>query len=265
MRAGFLLDVLRPVVDVREFGPWRGRGGEMADIYGVVGHDTVTPYPPQGSWTVQRALELLRDGRSDLRGPLSQVGLDPAGVWWLVADGRSNHNGYGTWGNNALGVEVICGGGLAGREQPWNTAQQESFVKGTAAVLKALRKGPAYCKGHKETDPGRKGDPFKVDMGSIRNRIAQVQFNLNPALRPQPTTTPQENDDMMLLRYKGQVYQWYGGRLVHIPYEDRHLVPYLMNKYGVTIQEVHSLGTIRNLAGYDPGRPAPTNGVWIPA
>jgi hypothetical protein len=74
-----------------------------------------------------------------------------------------------------------------------------------------------------------------------------------------PTPLPEE-EEMLLLRYKDQFYQWYGGRLVHIPWDHRHLIEYLEKKYGVTVQDVRSRALMLNFAGLDRN-PA---GVWIP-
>jgi hypothetical protein len=84
-----------------------------------------------------------------------------------------------------------------------------------------------------------------------------------PAVQTQtvtpPTPLPQE-DDMLLLRYKDQFYQWYGGRLVHIPWDHNHLISYIEKKYGVTVQDVRSRAVMLNFAGLDGN----AGGVWIP-
>ena len=53
---------------------------------------------------------ILRDGRKDLPGPLCQLGLDRGGRWWIITDGRGNHNGHGRYGNQAIGVEAFHDG-----------------------------------------------------------------------------------------------------------------------------------------------------------
>lgn len=172
VRASWLGDVLHdaglPVVAQQG---WQRRGGEMQTIYGVVGHDTVT----SSGWTDARVDALLRDGHANLKGPLAQLGLDRRGRFRLIASGRCNHNGYGTWKNNAIGIEVYCGGGMTG--ESWNEAQQDAFVRGTRAILDHLDLSPSShwnprVAGHKETDPKRKIDPYKIDMDDIRRRVA---------------------------------------------------------------------------------------------
>lgn len=204
MRVTWLPAVLRAAgVRVYELPGWRGRGRSMPTVHGVVGHDTVTT----PAWTDARVDHLLRDGRSGLPGPLAQCGMDRTGCWRIVADGRSNHNGYGTWGNNSIGVEVYAAGGLAGHEEPWNAAQRRSFEVGTAAILAHLNLPTTRVMGHKETDPRRKVDPWGVDMSATRARIAA------------PTVT--EEDDMLyqLVKAAGQphIYAVGGGGMFRVP------------------------------------------------
>jgi len=67
---------------------------------------------------------ILRDGRRDLPGPLAQLGLRRDGTFVTVAGGRANHNGYGRWGNNSIGVEAYNDG----VGEPWPTAQNLALI-----------------------------------------------------------------------------------------------------------------------------------------
>lgn len=159
----------------------------MSTVYGVIGHDTVTTR----SWSDQRVDVLLRDGRPSVPGPLAQCGMDRTGRWRVIADGRCNHNGYGRWGNNAIGVEVYAAGGLRGHEEPWNARQIDSFVRGTAAILQYLGLTEQNVLGHKESDPRRKIDPYQIIMPHVRQRIATHLANGVPkedALTPELRT-----------------------------------------------------------------------------
>lgn len=171
MRAPWIGDVLRSAdLEVIEHGQPRGRGRDMGRINGVVLHDTVTG-PKVSDDSVA---DLLRDGRPDLAGPLAQLGLDRQGRFWWISDGRSNHNGRGEWGNDAIGIEVFCAGGLAGQEEPYNEVQRRNVARGAAAILAHLGFGVDRLKGHKETDPKRKIDPFGVDMNEMRDRAGAI-------------------------------------------------------------------------------------------
>ena len=147
MRVAWLGDVLRDAgLWVIPVGRPAGRGHEMAAVHGIVGHDTVTTT----AWPDEDVDLLLRDGRPDLPGPLAHLGLDRRGRFRWVADGRCHHNGHGrVWGNDAIGIEVYCAGGLAG---------------------------------HKETDPHRKIDPHGVDMAAVRRAVADRRHPEVPAV-----------------------------------------------------------------------------------
>lgn len=187
MRVPWLGDVLRDVgLPVVKVGNPLGRGRAMATVYGVVVHDTVTT----SAWSDERVDALLRDGRPGVPGPLSQLGLDRQGRFRWVADGRCNHNGFGAWGNNTVGIEVYCAGGLKNREEPWNDAQREAVVVASRAILDHLDLGRSSLwnprvAGHKETDPSRKVDPYRVDMARLRADVAA--FKQAPSDEEDPT------------------------------------------------------------------------------
>lgn len=160
MRATWLADVLSDAgLVVIELEGWRARGADLHRIDGIVVHGYgVHPLDPNVGDRI------LRDGRSDLPGPLAQCGLDRDGRWRLIAAGRCNHNGYGLWSNQSIGVE------LYGRDT-WTVIQLDSAQRGTAAILRHLGYGTDRCKAHRETDPGRKPDPIGVDMDAFRSGV----------------------------------------------------------------------------------------------
>lgn len=151
-------------------GTPHGRGRAMDAIHGVVVHDTVTTR----DWSDLAVARLLRDGRPDLPGPLSQLGVRRDGTVDWIADGRCNHNGYGRWGNDAIGIEVYCAGGLEGREEPWNDLQRTTVVTACRAIAAHVGLTGDVVAGHKETDPDRKIDPYMVDMDRLRTDIATI-------------------------------------------------------------------------------------------
>lgn len=167
MRAPWLPDVLRAAgLTVIEVAGWRGRGRELGGIDGVVAHHTATG--PRSS--DQSVANLLRVGRTDLAGPLAQLGLDRSGRYWLIADGRCNHNGYGEWGNSSIGIEAFNDG----VGEAWPARQVDAYQRGAAAILTQIGLPPSRVKGHKETDPGRKIDPAGIDMNTFRARVADL-------------------------------------------------------------------------------------------
>ena len=104
----WLAGVLRAAgCKVYEMPGWKERGTRELDvIYGVVQHHTATGT----NWDDDHVAFLLRDGRRDLAGPLSQLGLERDGTFVCVAAGRANHNGYGEWGNSSIGIEAYNDG-----------------------------------------------------------------------------------------------------------------------------------------------------------
>lgn len=181
MRATWLADVLRAAgCKVREVPGWQQRGKELVSVEAVIWHHTATG----PSWSDRRVQDLLVDGRSDLAGPLAQLGLERDGTFVVVAAGKANHNGYGEWGNQCIGIEAYN----SGTGEAWPAVQVDAFDRGTAAILAHLGRGADRCKGHKETDPGRKIDPAGIDMNQARQRVAHLI-----TYRP-PTPDPIEDD-----------------------------------------------------------------------
>src|SRR3546814_16602506 len=88
----WLADVLRAAgCTVVEEDGWKDRGrGQMGNVLGVMQHHT-------GPGSEKGLLELIRDGRPDLAGPLSQLFLTKSGVFHVIAAGRTNHAGNGSW------------------------------------------------------------------------------------------------------------------------------------------------------------------------
>lgn len=155
------------------------------DLNAIIWHHTATG----PNWQDGHVAALLRDGRRDLAGPLSQVGVERDGTWVIVAMGRANHNGYGTYGNNSLGLEFYNDG----VGEPWSKAQVDAGVIGIAAIKNHL-KWDVPLLGHKESDPGRKIDPNGLNMDGIRAQVKKAQTG--GVVIPKPLPTPPEEDEM---------------------------------------------------------------------
>jgi hypothetical protein len=164
MRVPWLADVLRRSgLTVIETSGWHGRGRELVQIKGVVCHHTATP-PSASDDSIAK---MLINGRPDLNGPLAQLGLDRQGRYWVVADGRANHNGYGAWGNDSLGIEAFN----SGLGEPWSTPQLTAYAKGAAALCRAVGLRESQVQAHREQDPKRKIDPTGIDMNTLRSQV----------------------------------------------------------------------------------------------
>lgn len=194
----WLPDVLRDAgIDVyvmpgaEERSTWRSG----LTVKGIVWHHTATG----PNWSDGHVAALLRDGRRDLRGPLSQVGIERDGTWVIIALGRANHNGYGLWSNDSIGLEFYNRGDGA---DPWPKLQIDSGILGTAAILRHLGQTPHHwVKAHRETDPSRKIDPPKsqINMDAVRSNIA------TRLARPRHTNTTEDDNmhvELILAAYR---------------------------------------------------------------
>lgn len=170
--AVWLADVLRAAgVKVEERPGWKTRGrSTMGEVKGVMAHHTGTKSSANAP-----SVGIVENGRADLPGPLSHVVLARDGTWILIAAGRCNHAGAGSWhgvtdGNGQMiGVEAEnAGDGI----DPWPAGQMDSYARGTAAILKHIRADEVMAAGHREyaTPRGRKIDPT-FDMVEFRARV----------------------------------------------------------------------------------------------
>jgi GH24 family phage-related lysozyme (muramidase)/peptidoglycan hydrolase-like protein with peptidoglycan-binding domain len=174
---------------VAECEGWRERGrADMGKLHGVMVHHTGTAKPGN-----MPTLNVLIDGRSDLRGPLANLGLGRDGTFYVIAAGRANHAGRGEFrqvkaGNSCfIGIEAEhCGDD----QVPWPKEQIEAYQRGVAALLARLGMPLDLCIGHKEwaLPKGRKSDPC-FDMVSFRNGVSDyLQGRAPPA--PIPIADP---------------------------------------------------------------------------
>ncbi len=169
----WLPEVLRNAgLKVAEVEGWANRGrGDMGRVRGVICHHTGTSTAGN-----MPTLNMLKTGRSDLPGPLSQLGLGRDGTYYVVAAGRANHAGNGRWaglatGNSSfVGIEAENGGGP---RDEWPDVQMDAYFRGVAAILKQIGAGPEMCCGHKEFAPDRKIDP-RFDMARFRYTVGAI-------------------------------------------------------------------------------------------
>jgi hypothetical protein len=160
-----LADILRGAgLTVTEVDGWKTRGhGVMTSVKGILVHHTAGP--ATGDFP---SLRVVRDGRPDLSGPLSQLGLGRTGTWYVIAAGRSYHAGdtidNSIFGNaNAIGIEAE-GTGVPSTNTGhlyWPEIQYQSYIRGVKALQAAYNVPTARVLGHKEAaiPAGRKPDP----------------------------------------------------------------------------------------------------------
>lgn len=173
---------------------WRERGhGDMGLVKGVICHHTATPTTSGNMPT----LNTLIQGRSDLPGPLAQLGLGRDGTYYIVAAGKCYHAGKGSWqgltnGNgNFIGIEAENWGRK--QDLPWPSAQLDAYHRGVAAILKHVGRSARYCAAHREyaLPVGRKPDTL-FDMAVFRTTVDAILTGaapppaLIPAAEPAP-------------------------------------------------------------------------------
>lgn len=165
-----LASILRNAgLTVNEVAGWQTRGhGVMVSAKGILIHHTAGP--ATGNFP---SLAVVRDGRSDLPGPLSQLGLGRDGTWYIIAAGKSYHAGStiddSIFGNsNAIGIEAEATGSPSTNtgHAYWPEVQYQSYVRGVKALQAAYGIPTSRVLGHKEAAVplGRKPDPnFSMD------------------------------------------------------------------------------------------------------
>jgi len=188
----WLPDVLKNAgLKVAPVPGWENRGrGDVGRIFGVLCHHTAGPR--NGNMP---SLNILINGRSDLPGPLAQLGLGRDGTYFVIAAGRANHAGKGNLngvvnGNtNLIGIEAENTG--LPNDSPWPEVQLDAYHRGVAAILEHIGKDSSFCAGHKEyaLPHGRKDDP-DFDMDPFRASVAAIMGGTAPAPILIPATEP---------------------------------------------------------------------------
>ena len=188
----WLPDVLKSAgLKVATVDGWQDRGrADVGQTFGVICHHTGGRHDGN-----MPTLRTLIDGRDDLPGPLAQLGLGRDGTYYVIAAGKCNHAGAGSWqsitaGNtNFIGIEAENTG--ATNDFPWPAVQLDAYQRGAAAILKHIGRGAEFCAGHKEyaLPRGRKDDP-SFDMVAFRLGVAKLLAAGVPPLQPIPPKEP---------------------------------------------------------------------------
>ena len=162
---------------VAEVPGWKTRGADIGPVKGVMCHHTAGRKDG-----IMPSLDIVTNGRPDLRGPLSQLCLGRDGTFFVVAAGRASHAGVGNWqgiatGNGSfIGIEAENTGQTTGpNADPWPAVQLDAYRRGVAAILTKIRADAIMCCGHREyaLPVGRKPDPT-FDMDDFRRQVAAI-------------------------------------------------------------------------------------------
>lgn len=174
---------------VVEIAGWQTRGSSTFHPRGSVDHHTAG-----GRYGNAPSLNICINGRSDLPGPLCQVLIGRDNTCYVIAAGRANHAGRGSYagitGNsNVYGVEHENTG--TGSE-PWREDQRLTAAKVHAALLNWKRNG-FVCQ-HKEWAPTRKIDKWDQTGPDMRNRTANAWASYDKK-EPQEMPLFKSNED----------------------------------------------------------------------
>jgi hypothetical protein len=185
---------------VVEVDGWKTRGRPAStggfNPKGVLCHHTAT-----GPKTSNAAVvNLLVKGRSDLPGPLCQLGLARNGTVYVIASGRANHAGKAKSSGNMpagdgneeyIGIEAFNNG----VGEKWAPIQLAAYVLLAATLsVKFTKNSATSVRGHKETsvtgkiDPTFNMVPFRTDVaGKIKQLMAPKPIEtINGIKAPKP-------------------------------------------------------------------------------
>lgn len=204
-------DILRAVaadvgalgVPVEFIAGWENRGRPYSfNPQGLVFHHTAT----RGYDYDYPSLGIVRDGRSDLPGPLAQIGLGRhTGTMYVIAAGYANHAGGGGWdglsGNGSVwGIEAENDGIGEG----WGSEIARSYVAVAASLARHTGFTEARVMRHAEWSDGGKIDTATAPFNDGDWIRAQVADALAGATQP----TPQGDLHMLTFRYIFDNVDW---------------------------------------------------------
>lgn len=203
----WLAEVLtRAGLKISEIDGWQNRGrSDMGRVFGVICHHTAggrnENMPSLRGILNGRPAVPARNGRPAQRpipGPLANLGLARDGTFIIIAAGRANHAGEGSFrgivnGNsNFIGIEAE-NTGLA-NDRPWPAVQVDAYQRGVAAILTHVRQSHEFCIGHREWAPRRKPDPefgTGLNMDVFRQHVAAFMNGAAPPVLIPPVENPQ--------------------------------------------------------------------------
>jgi len=167
----WIADVARAAgLKVAEQPGWKTRGSSVFNPKAVLAHHTAIDDDAI-------SVRVVTKGRPDLPGPLSQFVLGKDGTVYVIAAGKANHTGEGSWAGLSgnlyfFGIEAVN----KGDGTPWPQVQLDAYYKLAAALVKSLGVGADKVASHAEyaTPPGRKIDPKGIDMSDFRAKVATL-------------------------------------------------------------------------------------------
>lgn len=166
-------------LNVVEVAGWRTRGSSSFAPRGSLDHHTAGPRVGNAP-----SLGICINGRSDLPGPLCHVLIGRDHTCYVVAAGRANHAGTGSWkglsGNSTVfGIERENVGTTA---EPWHPDQTAVAARAHAALIAPYGIDPEMVCGHREWTT-RKPDAHSISYPAFRLAVAKALLG-RPGLAP---------------------------------------------------------------------------------
>lgn len=158
------------------------------------------------------SLGIVRDGRSDLPGPLAQFGIGRhTGTVYIIAGGHANHAGGGGWdglaGNGSVwGIEAENDG--VGED--WGDGILRSYIALSAALCRHGGFTPDRVCRHAEWSDGGKIDTatWPLDDGDwIRARVAEALNAPEPTPEPPPEPETEVSDLFIFDYFEGESHK----------------------------------------------------------
>lgn len=167
-----------PVIEIPGWKT-RGQGALADDVRIITDHHTAGPEPERTSSNYP-SLNVVKSGRTGLRGLLSQLGMGFNGTIYVIGAGVAWHAGEGSWKGwtnanyRGIGIEAEDGG-----DGDWTMAQLDCYPRLNAALCRYLGVSADWVAGHKEyaTPRGRKIDPAGIEMSQMRRTTAWYLAN----------------------------------------------------------------------------------------
>ena len=179
-------------LNVVEINGWQTRGSSNFNPRGSLDHHTAGSSNGNAP-----SLNICIHGRKGLSGPLCNVLVGRDNTCYVIAAGRANHAGRGSWndlsGNSSVyGVERENTGYATGpRAEPWR--EDQSLVAGV--IHAALMEGKNFdnvCRHAEWTS--RKIDTHSINGNDLRHLVkaiaAKQAGESTPTPVPKPTPTP---------------------------------------------------------------------------
>lgn len=196
---------------------WESRGRPYAFTpQGLTCHHTAT----RGYNFDYPSLGIVRDGRSDLPGPLSQLGIGRhTGTVYVIAAGTANHAGPGGWkgltGNTRVwGIEAENDG----VGEAWGPEITRAYLATAAALCRHGGFGADMVHRHAEWSSHGKIDTATAPFNSgnwIRSTVAEL---ISAGSQPTPELL---EDDMRIINVKDRgIFLCRGDKAQHITHTD---------------------------------------------